>query len=408
MWCHFRQVGVATYVIININAESREFGFTTVKRKELRDFGEKFAICVMDGVRQDNRGDINALAEDLEYDRNIWVSSHQLTIPKEQLRELGWTLFNCSSWTSDEIDAYAATFDVIAQAATKTDFINAMSDMSSDPNNHTFEEIIGIKKWFFGGSARYMFGLEMKESLSDLEEHVKKINDVEKVFQGLAGSRGILSVNHIIAYFPGAGMESPLLSPYVIELLSKQLGFAAIRMFYRSSWVRENPSVHGFVFEWDLLMQVQQYGHLRLSSTSGDAMDVIWTVEKNISLKNFLKGKNTKGSIMVHTEKWNNPEYNVLYIHTNDQEERELVAWNASVATTHSGNVAKLQGLLREIGNRVENPLVFDKVRIVFIVPTEKLGVFTLPNNLLAKILTPWKFNGFEVLGCKRTTDSSH
>jgi hypothetical protein len=168
-----------------------------------------------------------------------------------------------------------------------------------------------------------MFGLEMKESLSDLEEHVEKINDVEKVFQGLAGSRGILSVNHIIAYFPGAGMESPLLSPYVIELLSKQLGFAASRMFYRSSWViRENTSVHGFVFEWDLLTQVQQYGHLRLSSTAEEAMDITWTVEKNISLKNFLKGENTEGSIMVRPEKWNNPEYDGLYIHTNEQQER--------------------------------------------------------------------------------------
>lgn len=168
-----------------------------------------------------------------------------------------------------------------------------------------------------GASARYMFGFNMKNSFSDLNRHVEKINDVEKELHGLAGSRGTISVNHIIAYFPGAPMESPLLSSYIIELLSKRLGFAAIRMFYRSSWIRGNSSVHGFVFEWDLFTQVQQYGHLRLSSITEATRDITWSVEKDISLTGFLKGEINKGSIMARPEKWNHPEYDGLYINTN-------------------------------------------------------------------------------------------
>lgn len=57
-------------------------------------------------------------------------------------------------------------------------------------------------------------------------------------------------------------------------------------------------------------------------------------------------------------------------------------------------------------GNRVEKPLVFDKVRFIFIVPTDNLEAFPLPTNLSARILNPWKFTGFEKLGGKRTTDN--
>ena len=201
----------------------------------------------------------------------------------------------------------------------------------------------------------------MARALADIKSHVIKINDVEQVFRGLKGSRGPLSVDHIISPFPDAEHEFPLLSPYVIELLSTQVGFAAIKMFYRSSWIRGNPSVHGFVFEWDLFTQIKQYGELALSSNQDGEMDTVWTVDEDISLISFLAGTSTAGRIMVRPEKWNNPEYSGLYIHTNQQGERELVAWNASEAVKHTGSVTKLSLLLREIGNRApdDHPLIF-------------------------------------------------
>ena len=86
-----------------------------------------------------------------------------------------------------------------------------------------------------------------------------------------------------------------------------------------------------------------------------------------------------------------------------------MVAWNASEAVKHTGSVTKLRLLLQDLGNRLpaDNPIVFDKVRFVFIVPTENIGVFQLPNDsakLMARNqLMSWHFSGFEILGGKRT-----
>lgn len=108
------------------------------------------------------------------------------------------------------------------KAAIVEDFKSGMAGRIDDLD-YSIEEVVDIKSWFFGGSARYMFGLKMARALVDMKRHVNKINDVEQVFRGLTGSHGILSVNHIVLHFPGAEHEFQLLSPYVIELLSTQV-----------------------------------------------------------------------------------------------------------------------------------------------------------------------------------------
>jgi hypothetical protein len=390
-------------LVITLGA-NEEFKF--VKPSNLSE-EERFGICVMDGVRQNNHQKVNDLCDELEYDQMVWVSCQQIVIPQEILLELGWLEIPCSSWTREEIDAYVGVMSAQEKAAIVADFKGEMAGRIDD-RDYSMEEVVEIKSWFFGGSARYMFGLTMARALEDMESHVGKINDVEQVFRGLTGSRGPLSVNHIISHFPDADDEFGLLSPYVIELLSTKVGFAAIKMFYRSSWVRGNPSVHGFVFEWDLFTQIKQYGELGLSSNQGGDMDTTWTVDEDISLMSFLAGICTAARIMVRPEKWNHPEYDGLYIHTNQQGERELVAWNASEAVKHTGSVTKLCLLLREIGNRSpdDHPLIFDKVRLVFIVPTENIGTLKLPSDsaqLVARHqLMGWRFSGFEI---KRTVD---
>ena len=133
-------------------------------------------------------------------------------------------------------------------------------------------------------------------------------------------------------------------------------------------------------------------------------METSWPVDENVSLSHFLSNSFAATSrIMVRPEKWNQPEYDGLYIHKNKSGQRELVAWNASEALKHKGSVTKLTAFLREIGNRQEDPINFDKVRFVFILPIGKLASFELPNEqqtLMAKNqLCDLKFTGFEKLG---------
>lgn len=95
----------------------------------------------------------------------------------------------------------------------------------------------------------------------------------------------------------------------------------------------------------------------------------------NIGLICFLAGTSTAARIMVRPEKLNHPEYDGLCIHTIQQGERELVAWNASDAVNHTGSASELCLLLQEIANRSpdDHPLIFDRARFVFIVPTKTL-----------------------------------
>ena len=376
---------------------------------------KKFAICVMDGVREENKKEVSRYGEELDYDQMVWViTSQQVVIPQETLLELGWEEFCYPSWTRGEINSYVQKMRQEEKTRIIADFKVGMAGRLDDHQEYTIDNVVDMKYWFFGGSARYLFGLPTEKAIADLNNHIEKIDDVEQVFRGLTGSRGRLAVNHIIAHFPGSVNDEDkfrLLSSYVIELLSKKMGFAAIKMFYRSSWVQGNPSVHGFVFEWDLLTQIQQNGSLSLSSGQESGMDTTttWRVDQSISLKDFLAGKGTADRMMVRPEKWNHPEYDSLYIYTNHQGQKELVAWNASEAEKHTGSVTKLRLLLQEIGNRTQHPLVFDRVRFVFIVPTEAIARFRLPSDAQALLarqqLTLWHFSGFEVLGGKRTVE---
>jgi hypothetical protein len=88
LWCHFRPSGASTYLVITLGA-NEELEFKFVKPSNLSE-EERFGICVMDGVRQNNHQKVNDLCDELEYDQMVWVSCQQIVIPEESLLELGW------------------------------------------------------------------------------------------------------------------------------------------------------------------------------------------------------------------------------------------------------------------------------------------------------------------------------
>jgi hypothetical protein len=203
--------------------------------------------------------------------------------PIQILKEQGLKKFSCSSWTRTEIDTYVAVMSEEDKTTAIEDFKVEMADKIED-RVYSMAEVVEIRYYFFGGSARYMFGADMAEALEDIRQHLYNISDAKQVFRGLTGDVRPLSVNHITSYFQGAEMECCLISDYVIEILSKRLGFAAILMFYRSSWVRGNPSVHGFVFECDLFTQIEQYKRLALSPDPDQEgkVDTTWTLTRKV------------------------------------------------------------------------------------------------------------------------------
>ena len=103
--------------------------------------------------------------------------------------------------------------------------------------------------------------MEMEEALKELSRFVEAIDDVKILKAGLIGSRSKRAVNHVIAMDRSATRERSgtfkIASTFITETLSSELGLEAIRVMYASRWVKSNPSVHGFVFQWDILMRLE-------------------------------------------------------------------------------------------------------------------------------------------------------
>lgn len=282
-----------------------------------------------------------------------------------------------------------------------------------------FNQAVRIKMHYFGCSARYMFGMAMDLARDDVDEFLTAVDNAEKVQQGLAGARSEAAVNHIIAMHPGSNGRPvfSLAAHYMVKVLSEKFGLKAIRAMYRSRWIQKNPSLHGFVFEWDLLTRLQNKIELVLTRRAvGDedpGAPVSWTVSQVVPLDEFSRQGPTEAErVLVVPEKWNHPEYDGLYI-SREQDGLHLVAWNASEAESHKGSVTKLYAMLLRWAQRNakngEVPIHFTTVRFFFIIPKETSAQFegkSFSDQLLAKNqLNAWGFAGFEVWVTGRCDD---
>ena len=252
--------------------------------------------------------------------------------------------------------------------------------------------------------------MTLEEALEDIELHLAKVENAKLVQLGLAGVRGQTAVNHIIAMYEDHSSSRLghciIASSFLVERISEIVGLEAIRAMYSSHWVQNNPIVHGFVFEWDIITQMQKIKSLKV--TQEDGSETTWTVEKTVRLAKFLHhGMLGKEHTLVLPEKWNYPEFDGLYIHDDSVGNLHLVAWNASKAATHSGSVSKLVMMLESLSQREAELIHFATVRFCLIVQITKMSSFQKPSDAQClsarQQLAAWSFGGFEVCGTTPT-----
>lgn len=422
LWCHFTKFRFLVVVVINRGDD----GTLTFKRIEARDdpfanvydADENIKLCVVDGVTLDNIEMAGKSWRSFGFDSSvykhchmIWVSSQQLVLPREHLMAVNMKYHSLYSWTETEINEYAATFDDEMKQTLVQDVIAGLPDNRSLPEaTIDFDQACAIKMYFCGCSARWMFGMSLKDALEDIEIHLAKVENAQLIQAGLAGVRGATAVNHVIAMYPSDNSDRlglfTIASSFMMEKISETVGLEAIRVMYSSHWVQNNPSVHGFVFEWDIITQLKT--HKSLTLTDADGSEIAWRITKTVRLAEFLRhGLADDQQLLVVPEKWNHPEFDGLYIYCDEDQHLHLVAWNASEAATHSGKVSKLLLLLESLSQREAESINFATVRFLFLVPLESLRGFKMPSSshcLLARQqLAAWSFGGFEVFGTPRT-----
>ena len=421
LWCHFAKLG---FLVVRVICRGDD-GTLTFKRIQARDDpfahvyddDEKIKICVVDGVTVDNKEMAGKSWRSFGFDSSlyqychmIWISSQQLVVPREHLQAVNMKYVSLYSWTETEINEYAATFDDRMKRAFVDEVIGGLPENRSLRSaTIDFDQACTIKKYFCGCSARWMFGMNLKAALEDIEIHLAKVNNAQLIQNGLAGARGVTAVNHVIAMYLSDSSDRlglfEISSSFMMEKISEAVGLEAIRVMYSSHWVQNNPSVHGFVFELDIITRLQKQNSLTLTVGSSESM---WTITKTVRLAEFLRrGIADDEHLLVLPEKWNHPEFDGLYIYRDEDRHFHLVAWNASEAATHSGNVSKLLVMLKSLSQREAESINFATVRFLFLVPLESLRNFNMPSSsqcLLAKQqLAAWSFGGFEVGGTTRT-----
>lgn len=169
--------------------------------------------------------------------------------------------------------------------------------------------------------------------------------------------------------------------------------------------------MHGLVFEWDLLTQLEKEQTLTLKKLGAPKIQWTWTLSQMLPLTEFNRNGVRSARTIVFPAKWNHPEYDGLYIHQDEQEQTHLVAWNASEAKTHRGKVNKLYEMLEQWAQRTETPITFASVRFLFIVPRGESNDFKWPSNsdrtLAKNLLRTWGFEDFEVWSACRSNATS-
>ena len=418
LWVHFAKRGGMLAVVIK-RTEEGGLEFRKVLEKDpFRDHEvQAVRVCVVDGVTAANKhkADESWLAFGLDFTvykncHMIWVSSQQLVIPGEHLEVVKMESHRCFSWGKDEIIAYAATFDDETRGKYVEDIVSALPSRRRTPGeSFDFDQAIAIKMHYCGCSARWMFGMSMKEALEDIDLHLSKVQDAKLIRAGLSGARGLTAVNHIIATYESDDPERAsglfsIASNYIMERVSETVGLEAIRVMYSSHWVNKNPAVHGFVFEWDILTRLEKFKSLTLTDMNGSS--ITWSITQSVRLSEVFNHGITADKTLVYPEKWNHPEFDGLYIH-NVNGYLHLVAWNASEASTHSGSVSNLVVFLESLSQREAGSIDFVNVRFLFLVPVQTLASFKMPSDsqrLLARQqLQAWSFTDFEVYGTRRT-----
>ena len=411
VWFHFhKQHETLTCVVVEANGNGNTVRLTEILEESPIDYVARnynVKCCVVDGVRVSNERSAAATwgvfgrlpVRLLRTKHTIWVSSLQVVIPGEELSMSNTTEILLTSWRLDELRDFARTFSDTKKAA----FIEDAKSIF--PSLNSFDATINAKFWLFGGSATWMFGMSASLARKDIDRYIEKVDNADKLNAGLQGVRGDLAVNHVVGRYDDGSIE--LISSYVLECIAKRVGLKAICVMYNSPWVRNKPSVHDFVFEWDIYAQVQVKQQLKLASPDGH--ELTWVVDEDVTLEKFLADGVTSARMMIRPPKWNHPEFDGLYNERDIAGNNHLVAWNASEATTHKATVHNLVALLWALAKRVDRPISFSTVRFIFIVPKKDLATFKLPSDqktLEAKqafSVATWGFTQFEVLGATVT-----
>ena len=295
-WIHVVPTGVVKACMLGSNKVFRYRTISRLANAQLFIEGSDADVVIVDGMTEENRSQLMPVAlncRTLNPEISVvFVTSAQIRLPVQVLRQDRIEIHKVPSWTLAEYQA----------ACENEKFFDEVKENLSEDEN--FDEKITGKYFYAGGSARWMFALNVTEVIEDAFSSLSKVTDMNLLLSGLQGSKSGTSVNHLLQQ--DLEGKTFIVSEYVLRQLVSKCETRFIREATSYSYQLHNPSFDGWIFELDFLFQLRLVEKGILTIRNGQ-QDEIWQVSRRIPFhkEDELKGKKIKehGKPEVHENK---------------------------------------------------------------------------------------------------------
>jgi hypothetical protein len=226
-------------------------------------------VLLLDGLTHNNSYPLLAnLSEWFRSEQNrkaIIVSSLQLSLKMQDSKFLGLESFLMPSWSLLEYKTaiqdnkfYGSIMDLLDVYLVKDEDKNIDKDQQEFEKPISATESLDLKYFYAGGSARWMFSFPTMDIVKDIDNHIQRLGDPQKLISGLSGLRSEQSVNHLMMGFGnGSDHNCFLISEYASRIVSEKCQNEFVILASRSSLARTNPTFDGWIFECDFFTQLR-------------------------------------------------------------------------------------------------------------------------------------------------------
>eukprot|EP01124_Arcella_intermedia_P018802 TRINITY_DN2593_c0_g1_i5.p1 TRINITY_DN2593_c0_g1~~TRINITY_DN2593_c0_g1_i5.p1 ORF type:complete len:257 (+),score=33.23 TRINITY_DN2593_c0_g1_i5:749-1519(+) len=225
---------------------------------------------LLDGLTNNNSynllGRLSAWFQENKKRKEIIISSLPLSIKSQDLMTFDIQTFLMPSWSLLEYRSAILDKDFYTSIQHFLDVFKIKDeDQKIDEDQVEFEkpktptELLDMKFFYAGGSARWMFSYSTKSTRAEIQDHIQRIDDPKKLITGLGGVRSDHSVNHLMMGFGNFENHNYfLISEYASRIVSEKCENEFVIMATSSRLAKENPTFDGWIFECDFFTQLRK------------------------------------------------------------------------------------------------------------------------------------------------------
>ncbi len=375
----------------------------------------KVSMIVVDGIRAETFKQSITLASRLSKSQRkqgitcqlFFVTSQQVDFSKGHEMGLQRPLIRIRpplvSWTFEEFEQACKNkhlWDQVAQTLADK-FLGAYSEN---------DKIEALKEKYFycGGSARWMFGFQISEIQTIINDKIEELYDFKPYLTGSAGVSSPLAVNTLYQqYSVGSSSKRFLLSKYVIRRIIQKFGCESANFLWNVAVASRHPPLQGMAFE-SKCIAAWRSTEMSLTLTHLDTLIMLpnnnikissKSEKKRVIVSNFQSQEvfylDTDGKLLctdsetrpqdicIIPEAWNQACFDFVVI-----QDRELYCMQCTLKKQHSRSIQAIGNLIKQCR---DHSITVEKVHLVALTDKDKCK-FEKPKNFAAGIdmITCW------------------